>query len=639
MAKRHLRYTNAGKEGQAAAFRPGDRVIGYFRDSGGDDQDRSIAEQQAEWQQHCEREGLVPFKQFADQAQTGRSTKRRRAFREMVEYFSEGQAAKEEVRGLLIWSFNRLARQETDSSYYISLIRRAGYLVKSITDKIPEGDFASIFEALTFFKDAQFSRDLSKHVQRGQSHLLNNYRQDGGLYELPDGRQVQLSGGGFPPVGYEKHQVQTGENRRGTPRFNSYWQKTTDPDLAGRVRLAWEMFLGGTSYSEIETACHLGRSDAGYNDMFQTVTYTGVYSYGAFTRENAFEAYVSKEEYQRAQEILEERVARLRLIKKPKAYRYLLSGMLVCGTCHSPMHGVRLVSGNKKFQSFYYQCSSRDLPSSPCPAGRFKVKAGLVEGQVLQALIAQVLLPEKLEAMAKKLAEKEETGPAELAPRLEELEETISSQTDRIQRLITKLAELEDLGVGDDVNALIAQARRKRDLAKAEIEKLRGAAWQKDLAFYKFNRQLLEQARWLLADLYAEGAPSGRYSEEDERYEAARDLLAALKLEAKVSYEDAASGRVDIKLDLAVLCRPADGDPGGGGPPKATNKKDRGKVLDFPGQVVPYRSDPPGPNLENFRVELRESYPILHAPGCVREWGTTLDPVPLPAGRRRWTRK
>jgi hypothetical protein len=55
-------------------------VIAYFRDSGGDEQERSVAQQQAEAQAYCERHHLALGRCFVDEATPGSSTVGRQAF-------------------------------------------------------------------------------------------------------------------------------------------------------------------------------------------------------------------------------------------------------------------------------------------------------------------------------------------------------------------------------------------------------------------------------------------------------------------------------------------------------------------------------------------------------------------------------
>jgi hypothetical protein len=67
MAKREKARLSRFKEEAEKSnnFQPGDKVVGYFRDSGGDGQDRSVDEQRAEWHRACQQQNLVPFREFA----------------------------------------------------------------------------------------------------------------------------------------------------------------------------------------------------------------------------------------------------------------------------------------------------------------------------------------------------------------------------------------------------------------------------------------------------------------------------------------------------------------------------------------------------------------------------------------------
>lgn len=534
MTKRTKERLSKYKERAASAssFQPGDKVVGYFRDSGGDDQDRSVDEQKIDWYAECNRLKLVPYKLFEERIRSGTTTKGRRQFRAMFDYFGEsGRADHDGVRGLLLYSFSRFARDEDDAPYFVSSLRRQGFIVKSIVDKIPDGDFSRIAEAFTFFKDAQFSRDLSKLVTRGQAHVLSNYRNDGGLYILPTtGEAVQLIAGGFPPLGYDRFLVETGQNRRGTPRFNSYWKKTADTDLAGRVRLAWEMVLAGASYDEIEKACTFGRSPRSYNAMFTTVTYTGLYSFGDFNRENAFEAYVTNEEYQRVQEIIDRRAVGITK-RRPAARRYLLSGLVWCGECSSPAHGEKLQSGNKKYITYYYQCASRKILQDQ-HSYLYKLRAEHLEGLVFQFLLDEVLDEQKVTALAASraaVAERAFNTP-DVTHKVSELETIITREGEQIKKLALQLATTApELGIVDEVKELISEARYRRNQAEADLEALNMVDVRRRLARFKANMAMIRDARATIEAVKSTGAPSGQCPG-DKRFDQLYRLLKALGL-------------------------------------------------------------------------------------------------------------
>lgn len=499
------------KENSTQGFRAGDRVVSYFRDSGGDGQDRSVEEQTNEFMMECNRQKLIPFKVFKEPIRSGTTLRGRRQFKEMLQYFDSGQARSDGVRGLLIYAYSRFARDEDDAPYFIASLRRQGYVVRSITDNIPEGEFSRVFEALTHFKDAQYSRDLAKNIQRGQRLILNNYHPEGngGLYELPSGELVQLTGGGFPPLGYVRHQVLTGQNRRGTPRYNGYWQKTGDTDLAARVRRAWELGLEGKSYSEIERVCKLGMQLASYNSFFKTVTYTGTYVYGDFVRENAFEGYVTFDEFERMQEIIHDRAGGLRRVPKPAITKYLLSGFLRCGHCGDPLHGGKL-SPARKPTHYYYECASR-AKKRPCPATT-KIRMELLEGLILQKIYEQ-MDPLKMDVLLEEMARRNEKKRLRVLPVAFNYDEVLEQETVKIKNLTLQLAtgEAQELGIEIEVRDLLKEAATRRLAAQQAQDRQKektGDRYKKD---YVANQRLIELNRDLLRRVIANGKPSGEY--------------------------------------------------------------------------------------------------------------------------------
>lgn len=466
----------------------------------------------------------------------------------MLDYFESGQAAHDNVRGLLLWSYSRFAREEVDTQFFINLIRRAGFTVHSLTDQVPEGDFARLFESIAFWQAAQYSRTLSKDVRRGQSYVLNNYRDDGGLYQLPTGEHVQLSGGGFPPLGYERVQVQTGHTRRSIQRFNSYWRKTTDPDLARRIRLAWEMFLSGQSYTQIEKACQLQIESQNYNDLFTTITYTGTYSYGPFTRQNAFEPYVTTREYEQAQQIMEDR--RQGTGKRPSLYRYLLSGLLYCGKCGRPYHGLRC-SRAQRTDIYYYECASRPQRQRCSPDTR-RVRAADLESIVLTKIIS-TLNPETITTLAQRIEGQRLIQREKDRKPITILQETIDRETATIRNLLTQLATTAArLNITADFEALITQAEQRRSRAAAELEKLKIKHQGIEEGELYIRVEKIDTARQMLEAFLATGQPSGALYPH-ETVENAHKLLDALCVKAIIYPSETGQETIAVTLDLGIL--------------------------------------------------------------------------------------
>jgi len=101
----------------------GDQVAGYFRDSGGDEQDLSVNRQVAEFRRWLEDNGLREGQLFIDAVRPGSSTIGRQSFQDMLKHFRSGQATE---KGLAVWKSNRFGRNTNDSQFYKADIRRRG---------------------------------------------------------------------------------------------------------------------------------------------------------------------------------------------------------------------------------------------------------------------------------------------------------------------------------------------------------------------------------------------------------------------------------------------------------------------------------------------------------------------------------
>jgi len=67
-------------------FPPGARLVFYARDSGGKDQDLSVAQQEAAAGEWCKAHGYILTRTFVDAARSGTSTGGRAQFLEMISY-------------------------------------------------------------------------------------------------------------------------------------------------------------------------------------------------------------------------------------------------------------------------------------------------------------------------------------------------------------------------------------------------------------------------------------------------------------------------------------------------------------------------------------------------------------------------
>jgi len=365
-------------------FKPGDRVWAYGRDSGGIEQQESVASQRRAIEDICDQYHVVLVHFFGDEARVGSSTVGRDALEDLL-YMARREPRP--VDGIIFWSFSRLARDQLDSQFLKADLRRRGYIVHSMTDDIPFGEFAPVVEALIDWKNERYLKDLSQDVKRG----LHDLARDG------------YAPGGFPPRGYLAEKVQIGTKRDGSPHIVSQW--VPDPELAPRVKQAFEMKRAGASYLEIHKTTRIFKSRGCYVTMFRNKTYLGIRKCGDLEVENAHEPLVSRELWDAVQATIRPRVKKGDQWPEGSSHprrsqsQYLLSGLARCAECGSAMLGRSDNTGRRKNPFRYYLCGRKLREGwSSCPSGKIDVKGP--DASVLQFVTDRVLTLDFVEALA-----------------------------------------------------------------------------------------------------------------------------------------------------------------------------------------------------------------------------------------------
>lgn len=363
-------------------FPTGSLVAAYFRDSGGDTQELSVPQQENAFNEWCVQNSLIPGAVFRDIARPGSSVIGRAGFHDMIHHFRSGQAR--EV-GLAIWSYSRFAREFDDSQFYRADLRRRGYLFYSLNDELPDGSIGRLFEAVIDWKNSTFLEDLSRDAKRGLREIVKNYG------AVP----------GTPPRGFKREPVIVGRRRGGREHVLHRW--APDPDLVPKVRQAFAMRAAGSSLAEIHAATHLYGSLNSFQTFFKNKLYIGVLEYGDLVIENYCEPIIDKAIWDTVQSILKQYSARLHLKSTGKAgnprhprrvnSRYLLSGLLFCARCGSPMFGSSSSEGADKIFNRYactqaYRRRDCDMKAVPQKA---------VEAAVLSTLREYILQPAVLQ--------------------------------------------------------------------------------------------------------------------------------------------------------------------------------------------------------------------------------------------------
>lgn len=70
---------------------------------------------------------------------------------------------------VLVWKFSRFARNQEESIFYKSLLRKNGIEVISVSEPVDDGPFGKLIERIIEWSDEYYSIRLSGEVRRGMT--------------------------------------------------------------------------------------------------------------------------------------------------------------------------------------------------------------------------------------------------------------------------------------------------------------------------------------------------------------------------------------------------------------------------------------------------------------------------------------
>lgn len=321
---------------QNSSFPPGAQAAAYLRDSGHEDQELSITQQENVIRDHCLKNGILLTRLFIDEAQHGSSAARRPAFQQMLTYFRTTPPPPE--TGIIVWKLNRFARNLTDAQRYKSELRMLGITIQSLNDNIPAGLDGLFFETAIDWMSARYIEDLRVDIKRGLYHVL---KQHGAL-------------GGTPPIGFIRQTVEIGTRRDGRSHLVSRW--APDPQKTDLIKRAFEMRAAGASYLQIHNELHLYKTKSCYPNFFKNKLYIGTLSFGSSLISDYCEPIIDPKTW----ELVQERQSTLAVNSENHPRRissaYILSGLARCANCNSPMNGTNSTAKGHRYES--YICSN-----------------------------------------------------------------------------------------------------------------------------------------------------------------------------------------------------------------------------------------------------------------------------------------
>ena len=443
------------------------------------DVDLSVSAQLRALRDHARKNGYMVVGEFVDEAESGRIADRPQ-FRRMIDEATKPEAP---FREILVWKFSRFTRKREHAVAFKSMLRRKGVRVVSITEHADDTPTGKLLEAIIESVDEFYSENLAQEVTRGMREASS--------------RGFWISS--HAPYGYNRVMVQDGPKKRPTLEI--------DPDASRIVKRMYDMAEAGDGTLEIiRTLNNEGIASprgklwarTSVHNILTNEAYTGTLVWGANAKdkgepvrvEKAFPAIITRAQFQRVGRHLSSRAPKFSHPRRVGS-SYLLSGLLKCKTCNTPLIGRFAQSGKYS----YYVCQSNiKLGKDACKTPTLNARR--FEELVVAKIRSDILAEDGIRDLVKAVDEEMGGVAREQRKRLRTIEDELQDakrQLDRIWRYIatsdtvmadasTHIKELRDrqerledaaedaramlsqrLKVLDDVNTITAYAKEMSD--------------------------------------------------------------------------------------------------------------------------------------------------------------------------------
>ena len=424
------------------------------------DVDLSVAAQLRALRDYAAKNDYMVVREYVDEAESGRIADRPQ-FRKMIDEASRSDGP---FREILVWKFSRFTRKREHAVAFKSMLRRKGVRVVSITEHADDTPTGKLMEAIIESLDEFYSENLAQEVLRGMREAAS--------------RGFWISS--HAPFGYNRVMVPDGPKKRPTLE--------TNPDTSRIVKRIFDMAEAAKGTLEITRilnnegiASPRGKlwGKTSVHGILINEAYTGTLVWGAKAKdeaepvrvEKAFPAIVSKAQFRRVNQLMRSRAPRFSHPRRVGS-SYLLSGMIKCQACKTPLTGRFAKSG----QYAYYVCPTNiKIGNGACETPTLNARR--FEEMVVNRIRSNILTEDCIHELVK-VVESEMGGVTrEQRKRLETIDSELADVRQRLGRLYN-LVETTDMEV-DDFKPRIRELRERQDRLECSAEEARAALAQR----------------------------------------------------------------------------------------------------------------------------------------------------------------
>ncbi len=405
----------------------------YARYSSDKQTENSIDFQLRQDRAYCEAKGLHVVGEYIDRAISGTSDQRPE-FQRMIH-----DAKKQNFAFIVVYRFDRFARNRYDSAIYKKELEAVGVRVLSTEESIGTGDEGLILESIYEAMAESYSRRLSRVVSQGMRETALKGQSTGG--NLSHGYRV------------EDHML------------------VIDEQVAPAIRYCFEARADGKKKKPITDELNERgyRTKTGKPFTIHTITkilanpiYKGDNSYAGIAR--SCPAIVTPELWDKVQDI--ERKEKKQYGAKAKDIFFSLSGKIFCGYCGKTMIGDSGTSKTGATHS-YYICSAKKKKAGNCKKQR--EKKDFLEWYVCEQTVA-LLTNENIKKLAKGVYEASEDTLGE--QRIDELKRILANIEKEIDEAAEALIKTNSPALIKRINEKVAELEARQEATQADLTRL-----------------------------------------------------------------------------------------------------------------------------------------------------------------------
>ena len=357
------------------------RVVFYLRYSSQNQDEFSIEGQRQFCQEYAKIKNYDVVGEYVDRAQSAK-TDNRPEFKHMIK-----DSSKDMFDAIIVYQFDRFARNRLDSQYYKKLLKDNNVAVLSAREELPDDISKIVLEGFLEAMAEYFSADLGQKVLRGMKTNAIRHYYNGG--SVPLGFKLEVA-----------EVLQTSNKIKEKKRF------VIDEEKAPIVKTIFEKFNKGESMINIirylnklgiKTSKNMPFNKNSIRRILENKKYIGVYSYDGVDTPDAIPRIISDDLFYKVQDKLGK--YRCAPGRQKARTEYLLTTKLFCGYCENMMVGVAGTSKNGTLHN-YYTCKGRKT----CGCKKHNIKKTYIEDIVVD-MAREVLTDKEIPIIAKNVVE------------------------------------------------------------------------------------------------------------------------------------------------------------------------------------------------------------------------------------------